>query len=228
LLIAFSFVSKREWMPGFRYELPFVPVLMLFFSIGIHQVLFSNENKSRPDWKAYISKLGVLFCLGIFLLYPTVELQKSRHYTDELNRAHVALGKWLKEYAPRDASYASWDMGAVPYYSELPTIIEIHPEGILSTFITHNGYDVNYFLSLKPSFMALPPEPNPSRADGVYAFYSSDQFKQNYQLIFSFAFRRDYILAVYKHREVYIPQQALDEGKRLAEHSLADAYSDTR
>jgi len=227
VLIAFSFASKREWMPGFRYELPFVPILILFSSVGIHQMLLNNAEGPTCQWRSYVTKLGVLLCLGMFLLYPAVKLQRSTHYTDELNRAHVTLGKWLRKYAPKDASYASWDMGAVPYYSELPLIFDIAPEGILSTYTTHKGYDVDNFLSCNPSFIVLPPESNLSRKDGMRAFYRNSEFRENYQLLFSFAMRENYILTVYKHRAVHIAQPAIDEGCVLAERSFTDAYSDS-
>jgi hypothetical protein len=162
----------------------------------------------------------------MYLLHPAVALLGFRHYTDELERAHVSLGKWLRSYAPRDASYAGWDLGAVPYYSELPRIIEVAPEGLLSNTITHQGYDVNDILALTPSFLVIKPEPSPASDEGMFAFYSNDAFRGNYQYLFSFAFRTDYILAVYKYHEVLLPQAALDEGKRLAEQSLAEAYVD--
>ena len=222
-LLAFSFASKTEWMPGFRYELPFVPILLLFFAVSVSQIIFKNEEIKVANWKLYISNFVFLLFVTMYLLHPTIDLVKSRYYTDRLNRAHITLAKWLKQYADPNASYASWDMGAVPYYSELPRIIDIHPEGILSTYITHNEYDVNYFLSLNPSFIVLPEYKPMGKMNGMNEFYLNSKFKDAYQLIFSFAFTKDYILAVHKHRDVYIPQSALDEGKRLADQSFREA-----
>ena len=223
-LLAFTFVSKREWMPGFRYELPFVPILLLFFAVSVDQILFHDGERAVANWQRYVRNLVFLLFVGMYLFHPTTDLLKNRDYTDQLNRAHVALGKWLKRYANPDASYASWDMGAVPYYSGLSRIIEIHPEGILSNYITHNEYDVNYFLSLNPSFVVLPKyNPTDNRANYINSFYLNSKFKEEYQLIFSFAFMKDYILAVHKHHNVYIPQAALEEGKRIADESLREA-----
>jgi len=227
VLVALSFGSKREWMPGFRYELPWVPILILFFSVAMWKIV-GDQNKGTfvISFQSGIARLGLLLCLGIFLLYPAIDLHQNTKYTDELDRAHATLGKWLREYAPTDASYASWDMGAVPYYSELPLIIEIHPEGILSTYITHVGYDVNYFLSLKPSFIVLPPQPDVVTDQSGFGFYANGYFRDNYELIFSFALRKDYILAVYKHKDVYISQAALEEGRQLADLSWQEAQAD--
>lgn len=237
LLFAFSFASKREWMPGFRYELPFLPILIIFVSLGIYKVIIDNAEKAALNRKARISRLGVFLCLGLYLFYPTLDLIKLRHYTDAMTRSHIKLGKWLKQFAPKESSYASWDMGAVPYFSELPLIIDIHPEGILSTHITHKGYDVNYFLSLTPSFIVLPPEPNSIRnicvnkiappESGMYSFYSNTEFRKNYGLLFSFALWKDYTIAVYKHHGIDIPPYALNEIIRSAEQSFLEVYPDS-
>ena len=227
-LLAFGFAAKNEWMPGFRYELPSVAVLIPLCSAGLDMMLVQNAEGQRWRWAAGGARLCMLTLLGMFLLHPATKLNVNQYYTNGLNRAHVALGKWLKQYAPRGASYAGWDMGAVPFYSELPSIIEIYPEGILSTHTTHVGYEIAYFLSLSPSFVVLPPEPNPKRSDGMYAFYSSVEFRQTYQPLFTFAFTPSYLLAVYRRRDVAISQEGIIEGERLAERSVSEANADIR
>ena len=189
ILLAFSFASKREWMPGFRYELPFVPFLLILATIAVNQLRFKN-------W--------VFGLLLIYLLLPSVWLFKNTNYTDGLERGHIALGNWLKQNAPPDCSYASWDMGAVPYYSELPKIIEIHPEGILSNYITHVGYDVDHFLSEKPCFIVLPPKPTDKNFSqyGMLGFYSNKQFQDNYMLIDNYEAMDGYYLTVYKRGDM--------------------------
>lgn len=221
-LFAFCFASKREWMPGFRYELPFIPILILFFAACINLLLF-HWGKFGTDRKYSIVKLVLLLCIGIYLLHPTIELQEEKQYTDRLDKFHVALGKWLKNHAPPNASYAGWDMGAVPYYSQLPQMIETHPEGILSTYITHKGYDIEHLLSLNPSFITLPYSPNPRATvwnkDSPRKFYCHKSFWRDYQHLFTFGWEGKPKYMVYKRRNVYISQQAFNEGKKLAAQS---------
>lgn len=227
VLVALGLGSKREWMPGFRYELPWVPILMLLFSVSICEIVGAHNKPTLVNSiPTYVARMGLLLCLGVFLLYPAIDLHQSVKYTDHLDRAHVTLGKWLREYAPSDASYAGWDMGAVPYYSELPSIIEIHPEGILSTYITHTGYNVNYFLSLNPSFIVLPSPSDAESASGGFGFYANHNFRDNYELILSFAFQKDYILCVHKRKDVQVSPAALEEGCRLADLSWQEAQVD--
>jgi len=119
-------------------------------------------------------------------------------------------------------------MGAVPYYSELPSIIDIHPEGLLSLYTTHKGYNVDYFLSLDPSFVVLPKKKelntNISRYDGIYRFYSNEKFKKKYEFLFSLAFNKNYFLYVYKNKKVNIPQSAIQEGKIISKNSYEEVF----
>ncbi len=51
VLVGFCFVARCEWMPGHRYELPFVPFLMVFFAAGLGKVLFND----LPHWNAKLN-----------------------------------------------------------------------------------------------------------------------------------------------------------------------------
>lgn len=223
-LIAFCFAARNEWMPGFRYELPFVPLLMLFFAAGINKIVYVDLKELSPPWKIRITRFGCMLFLGLFMIYPFNDLRKTgNRFSEQLHRAHIPLGKWLKHHAPKDASYASWDMGAVPYYSQLPHIIDINSEGLLNLHTTFHGYDVDNFLSQNPSFLILPPNTSYIRPKEILDFYSNKKFDTDYEFLFSFAFTKDYLLNVYKNRKVVLSDAALIEGKYLAQKSMSDA-----
>jgi len=229
VLFGFCFAPRREWMPGFRYELPLVPILVCFVSLGIGRLFAQNGGWDEVSWDERMRRYGLVGCLGGFILFAATGLHQEVRYSTNLERAHVALGKWLHTYAPGDASYAGWDMGAVPFYSELPSIIDIHPEGILNTDTTHRGYDVAHTLSLKPSFLVLPTEPR----DGVYPqgsmsrFYLSPVLGNEYGFLCSVYFTTDYVLTVYKRKDVPISGRGLDEARLLQKRSRAEALRDT-
>lgn len=215
ILFFLSFVAKREWMPGFRYELPFIPFMIILFSIELKDIL---------NIKKVFYQFIILLTIILYLFYPAIDLSRSPRYTIELEKAHIALGKWLEEYAPKNSSFAGWDMGAIPYFSELPTIIEIHPEGILSTFITHSGYNEDYLIRLKPSFIVLPSsdyervENNP--IGEIAKIYKNNFFKENYIYLSTFSLRNDYNLRLYQYKEIQLTQTALDEMNRLSKISI--------
>lgn len=61
LLILFCFAARNEWMPGFRYELPFVPLLMLFFAAGLIRILYSNVIEPGSRWKTHVVQFATMF-----------------------------------------------------------------------------------------------------------------------------------------------------------------------
>ena len=211
VLFAFSFASKREWMPGFRYELPMVPILLVFFSAGMSHLL---NGVKLGQMRGLGLELGVLLCAGLFTLSPAIALRNAGTNNERLLASvQIRLGQWLKLYARWDASFAGWDLGAVPYYSEIPNIIEIHPEGILSTHTTHIGYDPRYVLSLHPSFLVLPPEKlTRDSQNSMQEFYTLPELRREYRLL---ATLEDpgtaYVYRVYCHESVTIPQRAVNE-----------------
>jgi len=215
-LFFLSFVAEREWMPGFRYELPFIPFIIIIFSIGLKDIM---------SVKKIIYQFIILFTVILYLFYPAINLHTATRYTIDLEKSHVALGKWLNKYVPKDSSFAGWDMGAIPYFSELPTIIEIHPEGLLNAFITHSKYyDEDYLIRLKPSFIVLPSsdykkiEINPKNE--LSKFYKNNFFRENYIYLSTFSLRNDYNLRLYKYKEIQLSKAALEEIDRLSKKSI--------
>lgn len=223
LLILFCFAARNEWMPGFRYELPFVPLLIVFFAVGVKKMLFDEGGRFGSLMQSRVTRFSALFFLGIFLLYDFNYMRKTGNaFSDQLHRAHVPLGKWLKKYAPQNASYASWDMGAVPYYSQLPNIIDINSEGLLNPHTTFRGYDVNHLISSNPSFLVLPPNTSYVRPKVILDFYSHEKLTKDYEFLFTIAFTEEYLLNVYRHRNIVLSDAALKEGRRIAERSGND------
>jgi hypothetical protein len=223
VLIGFCFLARSEWMPGHRYEVPFVPILMIFFAAGLGKVLYSELNLWNAKVNTKIVPVAVMFFFGAIMLSRFNDLRKTgNEFGKKLNRAHVPVGKWLKHHAPANASYASWDMGAVPYFSGLNTIIDINLEGLLNPYTTHKGYDIDRLLSLNPSFLVLPPNTAYVRPRDILDFYTNPKLHQNYEYLFSVSFDRDYILHVYKHKNVVLTDVAMREAKDIANQSKRD------
>ncbi|UCH77700.1 MAG: hypothetical protein JSU81_08205 [Candidatus Coatesbacteria bacterium] len=218
--LALAFAARREWMPGFRYELPFVA--FLWVAAG-----------GAFDWlRRRLFGLPAAVALAVTLAYlflPGVPLYGERPYTEGLNRAHVALGRWLREAAPPGSSLAAWDMGALPYYSEFPRIYDINPEGLLARETTRDGYRPEYFLAEEPTFFVL----YSSRADGLQAppghwtwsYYRAPGFASLYRYLFTFTMREGYNLRVYLRRDVSLSAAAVAAGEVQARDSRAGENS---
>ncbi len=209
--LALAFAAKREWMPGFRYELPFAAFLWIS-AAGAFAALIRSRSKAAA---------GVITSLILLYVFiPGIFLFKEMSYTARLSRAHVALAKWVARAAPAGSSLAAWDMGALPYFSRLPVVYDLNPEGLLSRETTRRGYNPEYFIGRRPSFFVL----YSSRADGVAAppgnwawrYYRSPAFKRAYEYLFTFSFREDYHLRVYVAPGVALSPADLRGGAALA------------
>ena len=225
LLFVATFVPAGEWM-NYRYELPFVPPLLLLAAAGFDWLL-ALHSKLRPITRCF-SSLVPLLCLSVALFLPDARaLQKRMCYARGLARAHVALGRWLKKDAPQDASCAIWDVGAVPFYSELPTIYDIFPDALVATHTADYASYARSVLSHRPTFIVLRPkdDSNPYHR-WCYAFYESAEFTDNYEYLFSYAFHPQYYLAVYRDSRIVIPDSALNEGGQEARRSISSANAD--
>ena len=224
LLFSFSFAARNEWMPGHRYELPFVPALIIFFAVGIHKLNVSLKEKIAFSTASNGAAFGMTLIPGFLLLFQVQTLkEKGDYFTERLNRAHVPLGKWLQKYAPPDARYASWDMGAVPYYSRIPHIIDINAEGLLNTHTTRFGYNIDHLMSYEPDFLVLPPDNSYSTPYNIRHFYCHEKVQKEYEFLFAVAFDKDYLMNVYRHRKVPLGDEALIEGRTMAITSLMQA-----
>jgi len=211
---ALAFLAKREWMPGFRYELPFVAFLAVLAGGAWARVLAGRGRR----WPVVGSVL-----LAAYLFIPGLFLFREVTYTARLERAHIALGRWLAAAAPSGSSLATWDMGAVPYFSGFAAAYDINPEGLLSRETTQRGYRPGYFIGRRPTFFILY-----SSASGgirapagswVWQYYNSAAFHKLYDYLFTFTFRDDYHLRVYALATAPLVPGDVAAGARLARES---------
>lgn len=223
-LFGLSLASRREWMPGFRYVVPSIPFFVAVAAASLDAVPQSTNAKIQK-WVAMqsVSILLVICCLH---LVPAHACREMKGYARQLDKCHVAFGRWLRLHAPTEASFAGWDMGAIPYFSQLPSAIDIHPEGLLDSHTTHAGYDPARFLALEPSFLVLPQkrvaDDRPAR--GIQAFYVDPRLSEHYRHLFTLTFRADYLLEVYARNTVPLSSEAMLEGQRIARTSAESAH----
>ena len=214
--LALAFAARREWMPGFRYELPFAVLVWIAFAGA--WVKFIKRRTKVVARALTTAVLAYAFVPGIFLFQEV-------SYTDGLNRAHVALGKWLARAGPTGSSLATWDMGALPYFSEFPIIYDVNPEGLLSRETTRGGYRPEYFLEQRPTFFVLYSSA-PARAAApaghwTHRYYESPVLAEDYEYLFTFTMRRYYHLRVYVLKNVALAPDDLAAGASLARRSRA-------
>ena len=216
---AAAFVASRQWMPGYRYDLPAAPLVIVLAAPAVVMLL----SRLQRGWRA----VAVAATLA-YLAFPMYGLMLQRNYSDRLEAAHVALGKWLEQWAPEDASFAGIDMGAIPYYSDLPKVIDIHPEGLLDADTAHGGFDARRLMSARPSFVALPYGPPrivpdeeiPAPSGPTGDIWASEPFQNEYRYVFTVCWSPTHNMRVYVRSDLQLSAEALAAGYDMARQSI--------
>lgn len=214
LAFLLAFIAKREWMPGYRYELPFLAVLW---------VLAAGAATAGWERRKWLSKAVISVVLAAYAFLVTPPLFRELSYGGNLGRAHIALGHWLASAAPADPSLAAWDMGALPYYSDFPVIYDLNPEGLLSTATTRRGYDPAAVLKTRPAFIVLYSASytrvSAPRYHWAWQIYRNRDFLQYYRYLFTFRFSDSNNLRVYKRYDITVAPPVFEAGERAARAS---------
>jgi hypothetical protein len=195
--VAFAMVPRLESGPGFRYELPLLPLLAA--SAGAALGAASRDPRTRVPIRAAVS------VLLLFLLAPMAWLRQPSRYSP--SPVEISFGRWLGSYAP-DARLAVYDLGAVPYFSAAPLVFDTNAAGPLSPFLGRS-YDVDALLAWSPSFLILPPD------EGTVAFpfgaiLSRPAFRHDYAPLFELEAADGYRMTVWKRRDVRLRDGALE------------------
>jgi len=217
---ALAFVASRQWMPGYRYDLPAAPLIIVLAAPAVVLLL----SRLQRGWRL----VAVAAALA-YLVFPMYGLMLQRNYYDRLKASHIAFGKWLGQWAPEDASFAGIDMGAIPYYSDLPKVVDIHPEGLLDADTAHSGFDAQRVMSARPSFIALPYGPPrivsdeeiPAPSGPTGEIWASRVFQKEYRYVFTTCWSPMHNMRVYVRTDLDLSSGALEAGYAMARESIA-------
>jgi hypothetical protein len=237
--VGFAFVARREWMPGFRYELPILPFLLPLAVVAGADVVrrlvageMAGENPAprgkrpappggrRHSAEAAAPAAGgkavavALLVFGLWGLAPMAQIQTNVQAEDWLGRGHIAVGKWMARWSPPGASLACADVGAMPYYSRLARVYDTHWEGLLDLETAHGKYDFWRFVRKEPTFIVTTVDGDPN------APYKQAQFTNVYTPVFAAAFRSDYILVVWARKDIRFAPEAMTEARKIQANSL--------
>jgi hypothetical protein len=171
-----SILPYRDWMPGFRYVLPAIPLLIIMGSVSLVRI---GKNKNLK----FLGALVLMIIVSFYLLTGNVFLRGANKSICEPQKE---VGLWLKGIAPEGSSLATFDLGAVSYYSEIPVIYDTHYEGILSTNTTQVGYTFDYFLDKKPTFFYFILSKEEKSYKGLNSIILRDDFQNSYKLLKKF------------------------------------------
>ncbi|OQY17943.1 MAG: hypothetical protein B6I35_13810 [Anaerolineaceae bacterium 4572_32.2] len=126
LPLAYAFLHAALYQHG-RYLIPLIPCNAVLGVVGLLEARKLarrrgcrwRERETRFFGKNLVSVLLILVGTGWQL--PAMARQYSLNVT-EINRMHVALGRWAAEHTPPGATLALNDIGAIAYLSERPVV----------------------------------------------------------------------------------------------------------
>lgn len=181
------YVNFIDWMPGMRYYAPLTALLLIPVTILARELAVPQLQGERWRTQLRVELPFVLLCLmlaGLSLFSTAVLRLDSQRLQANTATSSANLGRWLHETMAADTILAISDVGATPYYSQLPTV-DINPESLTDRHIAEHGWSSDYFFSVDPDVVVLTafsltqPDFYPQHE----ALYAAPRFQATYQLI---------------------------------------------
>jgi len=215
-----------DWMPGYRFLLPILPLYLLLTSDGLLAL-----------WRVLSGQLGhisvlarnILAAIVMVALFGTGYRDYFRELDDYVSEravgyteAHFYIGQWLQQNASPGDSVALMDIGIIGLLSELQVVDFVGLVDVDVARLVHNGSGssasdaavaeavAQSVLARQPDFIVLAhsePAPDPFvgwRHD--LAVYSSPEFQTQYRRLFTRRHQSDYYLSLYER----IPSSLLE------------------
>jgi arabinofuranosyltransferase len=116
-------LSGADFMIGFRYLLPYVPLLYVIAALGTN-TLAERARKVSTRRRFEMVVLGLALVAGLVGYMHSRDVlrpfEQMRYRVDV--DTNMALGKWLAEALPKDAVIVARDIGEIGYLSDLPIV----------------------------------------------------------------------------------------------------------
>jgi len=134
--VAFILYSGRDWMEGYRFMVPVVPLLCLLVGSGavlLYRALGSLLAPRRLD--ALVVLAALLFAAVSVNRLAGLDGRMGQ-YGKSIASGHAALAEWMKAAIPPGTLVAIGDCGLVPYSTGFPAV---DLQGLTDRFIARHG-----------------------------------------------------------------------------------------
>jgi arabinofuranosyltransferase len=193
------FVTGTDWMLGWRFVIPYLP-LMASFVVAGWAVLIGSLLRHRAWLGLSLLVAGVIAQWFIQAADRAEFYRHTRLRAEGYQTGHIALADWLRdETSGAGQSIALMDIGIVGYLCIDWSIIDL--TGLTDRFIAHSKgeflqkeYDPKYILDRRPTFIVLTVTA-PGHSYGPLPLGSLFRFwtKMEERLYLSPAFQRSYV-----------------------------------
>lgn len=149
-----------DWMPGQRFFVPLIPLLVLVCIWGLANL----ARRFRRLWPvAAVVLLVASGSMAARLPEDTSHTRSPIWIQNYAVRRHREVGRWIQAHTPRDTWIATAVIGAIPYYAERPTIdiLGLTDEHIAHLDVPdlgtgragHEKTDLDYVVGRKPAII---------------------------------------------------------------------------
>lgn len=197
-LCAVVVLAGGDWMREFRLLVPALPLLATALGISLQRFAagLSRYGRIAPIVGMACFCLLVQGTLGTPYDEWGAAWRGQRrdlliNLEGEMTRVSAEVATWLKARAEPDDLIAVNHAGALPYYSDLPTLDmaglnDLHIARIAG--MRHRKWDPNYVMSRKPAFVVLNTHARPVKGryvpgywDGETALFHHPEFRRRYE-----------------------------------------------
>lgn len=155
-LVGVAVYVGGDWMPGFRFILPALPLGFVLLAEGLREM--AGDGTTLPRWRrilapALLLVLVVSETVGLVCMVSSHEFKRWRHHV----RNYGETAEWLRRNAPEGSLVALSDIGIISYYN--PQLRFIDVLGLTDPHIASlPGYhylktDVEYVLRRAPDYV---------------------------------------------------------------------------
>jgi hypothetical protein len=200
--VAAVVLSGGDWMVGWRFLVPVLPVVCIGLANGVAGV----HGLLEPRWPraagiaVLVTSLSVFHALG----RPSPAIAAECHARGEGQvTGHLEVGRWLRQHGGAADTAAMTDIGMVGYFSRL-RVIDI--SGLTDALIGRSSgpilrkvYDTDYVLDQEPEFVVMVCSRAQTLADGTIRFDPAELWFQEARIWANPRFRAHYRVATVYH-----------------------------
>jgi arabinofuranosyltransferase len=163
-LIFFMMYSGGDWMPGFRFIVPAIPLLAILAVMSMKAII-ERFNGSLVKYSSlvlstlFIAVLGSVFS-GRTLIRAQAPSMGSAFYSSDghLMPSHKLVSEWLKAHSDSTTLFACGEAGLIGYENIHLRMIDLN--GLMDKHIARERkdnvpFDVDYVLDKKPKYVIL-------------------------------------------------------------------------
>lgn len=162
-LTFFMIYSSGDWMPGFRFVVPTIPLLIVLALIGIKAVITSSDRiftyKVSIAVVIGLSVIGSMFAGRTLIRAMAPTLGSAFYMADgHLMPSHKLVAAWLHEHSDSTTLFACGEAGLIGYMNQKLRMIDLN--GLMDKHIAHDRkdqkpFDVEYVLDQHPKYILL-------------------------------------------------------------------------